>query len=93
MAKPLPPPGIAPRRLTPPEKRQASGDVFPVEPDAKTPRKPVELATYQALLSAFDDLTAEQRTFLVEFAFLVKGTTPEDRTQLLDLAIEMNGLA
>lgn len=88
----LPPlPALPPRRsLTPPERRQSG--TFDVDTDAATPRKPVELATYQSLLSVFDELAPEQRVDFVELGFLFKGLSSEDRKRLLDVAIAANGL-
>jgi hypothetical protein len=88
----LPPlPDLPRRSLTPPARSRQSG-TFNVDTDAPTPPKPVELATYQSLLSVFDGLTPEQRVDFVDLGFLFKGLSAEDRKRLLDLAIEANGL-
>lgn len=89
----LPPPGAPPRRLTPPEQRRASSAALPVEPDAETPKKALDFRVYQALLSVFDEMTTEQRVAFVDFAFAYAALDDERRKLLLDLAIEMNGLA
>ena len=83
MAKPLPPPGTAPKRLTPPEKRRASGDAFPVEPDASTPAQPVTLTVYQELLATFDDLLPAQRLDLIELGQILKDLTSTHRAVLV----------
>jgi hypothetical protein len=88
---PLPPIPEPPRRnLTPPGRRQSG--TFDVDSDAPTPRKPVDLAVYQSLLSVFDEMTPAQRVAFADFAHLYKALDDEGRKRLLDLAIEMNGL-
>ena len=92
MTKPLPLPGAAPRRLTPPEQRRVSTEAFPVEPDAKTPKKAVDYRVYQALLSVFDEMNPAQRVAFVDLAFVYAALDDDQRKKLLDQAIEENGL-
>ena len=81
----LPPLPVPPRRsLTPPERRVSR--TYNVDTDAKTPRKPVELATYQELLSAFDDLSPLQRFDLLEVARALKDLSAEERAWVVEMA-------
>lgn len=89
---PLPPiPGPPRRSLTPPTRRQSG--TFNVDPEAVTPARNETAASFAALASVFDDMTPGQRVAFTEFAFLYKGLDEAGRQRLLDLAIEMNGLA
>jgi hypothetical protein len=91
MAKPLPPLPVPQKRVLTPPPRQSG--TFDVDTDAATPRRPVELAAYQSLLSVFDQLSPEQRAAFTEFGFLFRGLGAEQLRELLDRAVEMNGLA
>ncbi len=91
MSKLPPLPELPPRRiLTPPPRRQSG--TFDVDTEAETPHKSVELATYQSLLSVFDELNAEQRVDFVELGFLFKALNADDRKRMIELAIAANGL-
>lgn len=88
----LPPLPESPRRsLTPPARRQSG--TFDVDSEAVTPARNPTAAEFAALASVFDELTHEQRGAFVELGFLFKALTADERKRLLDLAIEMNGLA
>jgi len=83
----LPPPPFPPaRRLTPPERKSLSEEAFPVEPDAKTPRKPVEFITYQALLKYFDSMTPDERNDLLEIAAALPDLSAEERKWVVEMA-------
>lgn len=82
---PLPPPPLPPvRRLTPPARRGAAG-TGDVDPEAETPRKPVEFATYQALLGYFDAMTHAQRCALLEIAAALPDLTGSEIDEAIAL--------
>lgn len=82
----LPPLSVPPRSLTPPEQRARSGEYFSVDPDAKTPRKPVELLEYQQLLACFDAMTPEQRFDLLEIASALPDLSAAERAWVVEMA-------
>lgn len=66
--------------------KKSSG--FPADEPA-TPSKNQTLATYQGLLSVFDELTQNERNELIELAFMFKQLTPQSRKLLLELANQL----
>ena len=83
--KPLPLPGEPPKRsLTPPERRRALEEQ--VDPDAKTPREPVDLLTYQQLLGAFDALPRRRRLALLEIASAIPDLSDEELGWVVEMA-------
>ena len=57
----------------------------PTQPFSERPTggKSKNLATYQALLSVFDELTDEERLDFIEMAFLFKGLSDERRKEVI----------
>lgn len=87
MTRPLPPPGPLPRRsLTPPERRSLSEEVFPVDPDASTPKKPIDLLMYQELLHAYDALPRARRMKLLEIASSIPDLSDEELGWVVEMA-------
>ncbi len=78
----LPPVPELPRRnLTPPARRHHD-----VDPDAETPSKPVELATYTSLLGYFDAMTQDQRNDLIEIAAALPDLPAAERGWVVEMA-------
>jgi len=84
----LPPLPIPARSLTPPE-RKASGS-FALEDS--TPSRTLATQGLGALVSVFEELSPMQRERLTELGYLFARLSPEQVEELVDLAIEMNGL-
>lgn len=80
----LPPLPEPPRRVVTPPPRRQSG-TYDVDTEVPTSRKTESLATYQALLSVFDELTPEQRFDFIELGYHYKGLSKEERARLLAL--------
>lgn len=89
--RPLPPLPVIPKRpaLSAPARRSISGTHVL---DADTPARNPTASQFAALASVFDELTPEQRNEFVEFGFLFKRLTKRQLEELLDRALEMNGL-
>ncbi len=83
--------GELPPLPVPPRKARRSSGTFTLESD--TPTRTRETAGLGALVSVFEELTPAQRDRLTELGHLMARLSDEQIEELVDLAIEMNGLA
>ena len=75
--QPLPPLPTPPKRsLSPPAQRALT---HPVDTDAETPTKNVDVSEYSSLLSIFDPLSHRERYELIELGRLYVELGPHER--------------
>ncbi len=88
VVKPPPLPKLPPP-LPPRPKRRSS---FPAAEPA-TPAKGQTLATYQGLLSVFDEIPQTTRPEFIELAFVFKSLSPKSAKLLLELATHLTNVS